>query len=362
MLGELLLQSVEYRFHTCAETRAKLIESCKNNPDIAKYYYLGKSQQKRVLDAYVLGKGPKTVSLMAGAHSDEPVGPETLRIFILKAIDKKNELAELFYRYRFVIFPHINPDGEIMNQPWISQWPDCDAYLLHGFRELPGQDVEFGFPDLRPENRCVAKFLNQQPVIDLHISFHGMGFSEGAMLLIDRHWIKRTAKLRKKFYAFAGSMGLRLHDHDRKGEKGFHYIGPGFTTTPETQAMQKYFHELGDRVTANLFRDSSMDFVRQKGNDPLCLVTELPLFMVNNKNMPTEKGVPASYLAFQKQKPALISKLARGILIDKVKKEYQITPLALDLAIRLQMYVLELGLKAIENSGSSNMANSVKIS
>ena len=99
------------KFHTCADSRSKIIKACRNNPGIAKYYYLGKSQQKRVIDAVVLGNGPKTVSLIAGAHSDEPVGPETLRSFILSGIEMKNELAGLFARFRFISMPQITPDG-----------------------------------------------------------------------------------------------------------------------------------------------------------------------------------------------------------------------------------------------------------
>ena len=67
---------------------------------------------------------------------------------------------------------------------------------------------------------------------------------------------------------------------DRNGEKGFQYIGPGFTTTPEGQAMRAYFKSIGDEQTVSLFRDSSMEFVRKLGGDPLCLVTEIPLFYV----------------------------------------------------------------------------------
>jgi hypothetical protein len=56
MLHE-FLKIPEHRFHTCAEVRIKIVKACKNNPDIAKHYNIGKSQQKRVLDAVVLGKG-----------------------------------------------------------------------------------------------------------------------------------------------------------------------------------------------------------------------------------------------------------------------------------------------------------------
>lgn len=130
--------------------------------------------------------------------------------------------------------------------------------------------------------------------------------------------------------------------------KGFHSIGPGFTTTPEGAAMQKHFREQGDQATAKLFRDSSMEFVRRGGKAPLCLVTELPLFTVKNKNIPSQKDVPGSYLAFRNSKPGLVSQLLRGESIGRAKKAFQIKPLALEIAIRFHLYVIELGLETIE--------------
>ena len=96
----------------------------------------------------------------------------------------------------------MNPDGEAKNQLWIKQWPSVEAYLQHAFRELPGRDLEFGFPNMRHENACVSDFLKKHAPFALHLSLHGMAFSEGAMLLIERHWIQRTQKLRTQFSDF----------------------------------------------------------------------------------------------------------------------------------------------------------------
>ncbi|NIV16419.1 MAG: peptidase M14, partial [Aliifodinibius sp.] len=148
-------------FRTSEEVYPQIIDACKKNPDIASYYELGESEEGRPILGIVLGNGLKTVSLIAGAHSDEPVGPETLRTFIIRGLEQKDILADLFKNYRFVIVPHINPDGEARNQAWINKWPDLSAYLQHAFRELPGRDLEFGFPDMRIENRLVSQFLER---------------------------------------------------------------------------------------------------------------------------------------------------------------------------------------------------------
>ncbi|NIR44032.1 MAG: hypothetical protein GWN99_13410, partial [Gemmatimonadetes bacterium] len=51
--------------------------------------------------------------------------------------------------YEWWIVPHINPDGAERNRAW--QHEDADAYdlgayLSYAVRELPGDDIEFGFP------------------------------------------------------------------------------------------------------------------------------------------------------------------------------------------------------------------------
>lgn len=338
------------RFHHPDENRFALREFCQDYPDVMRRHLIGHSEEDRPIDGFVLGNGPIRVSLIAGAHSDEPVGPETLRFFISSAIRADGTIVPELKPFQFVIVPHVNPDGAYRNWTWIEQWPDLAAYLKLKLREPPGRDVEFGFPKMRPENRAVSRFLQEFGPFHLHLSLHGMGFSDGVLLLIEKEWIGRTEDLREHFQNLARSYGFRLHDHDRGGEKGFHYIGPGFTTTPRGQAMRDHFFTQNDPETARLFHDSSMEFVRKLGGDPLCLVTELPLFMIRKPIPNPTPGVPAGYLAFKDVLPDLQLKVARGESIARTIEEFQIEPLPLHIAIRLQLQVIQLGLETIAAS------------
>jgi hypothetical protein len=288
---------------------------------------IGRSEEGRPIHGYVLGSGPSALSLIAGAHSDEPVGPRTLRALV------QGCPPDLLERHTFVVVPHINPDGEVRNRAWTDRWPDPAAYMRHVFREPPGRDLEFGFPSMRPENVAVSRFLEEHAPFKLHMSLHGMGAAEGAMLLIERHWTDRVDALREGFVAAVRGAGLPLHDHDRKGEKGFTYLGPGFTTTPEGGAMRRHFEQLGDPGTAALFHQSSMEFVRSLGGDPLCLVTELPLFVVPNPD--PVPGTPTAYLALRER-------LASGEPVDPAG----LRAVDLGVAMRLQLATIELGLAA----------------
>ena len=298
----------------------------------------------------VVGAGRRKVSLIAGNHADEPVGAETLwRLaeFLASASPQAQTLTDQF---TFVIVPQVNPDGEAVNRPWVDEWPNPLAYVQHAVREPPGRDVEFGYPDMRPENEAVAQFLRNHGPFDLHMSLHSMAVADGGLLLIERHWVDRTVQLRRQYAEALSDANLRLFDHDRKGEKGFRYIEPGFNTTPEGTAMRQHFTSLGDPATAALFHQSSMEYVRSLGGDPLCLVTELPLFVLTGQVGQPQPGVPTTYLKFRELLPQLRLKVERGDPLDAIVElvaPFGLQPLALDTAVRLQLRALELGLATI---------------
>src|SRR5690606_31272776 len=159
------LDLTDARFRTSDEVHELIRHACASNPDLAAFHDLGRSEEGRPLYGVTLGNGPRLVTLMAGAHADEPVGPETLRTLVLGVLAERDRLAgdggfaALLDRFTFRIVPHVNPDAEARNRPWIEAWPDVEAFLQHRQRERPGRDVEFGFPVMRPENRAASRFL-----------------------------------------------------------------------------------------------------------------------------------------------------------------------------------------------------------
>jgi len=336
-------------FRTHQAVREDLLAACRRHPEVASFHPLGESEGGRPLYGVTLGHGPQHISLIAGNHADEPVGPETLRSFVLGALDRRDAMAPWFRRYRFVVVPHTNPDGEARNRSWIEQWPDPKAYLRHVVREEPGRDLEFGFPAMRPENEHVSTFLRAHGPYALHMSLHGMAVGEGGMLLINRPWTFRTQDLRDAFRRAVAAEGLRMHDHNRKGEKGFFWIEPGFQTTPRGDAMRTYFRAQDDPATANRFHDSSMEFVMGLGGDPLALVTELPLFVVRN-DAPTP-GRPDQYLKLRKRLPEVRARLDRGEEVDSLLAPFDLRPVPLSTGMRLQLRALELGLAAVHADG-----------
>lgn len=311
---------------------------------------IGDSACGRPLLAAVIGTGSLHATLLGGVHADEPVGPETLRLLVAAAARGEAALAPLLRRWRLWVVPHVNPDGEHANRGWIERWPSVGSYLRQVVREPPGRDLEFGFPAMQPENAAVAAFGARAAPVLLHASLHGMAFATGAQLLIERSWATRTAALRRAFGREATACGLGLHDEDRAGEKGFHYLERGFATTPTSAAMRAHFRAAGDERTAELFGDSSMEQAARTALGaaaPLCIVTEVPLFRL--------PGGSEAYRELRSRLAALVLQAQRGVPIAADLARVGIEPVDPRAAIRLQLCALELGFAATEAALSASV-------
>ena len=260
---------------------------------------IGQSRQGRPLWGLRIGEGALQISLIGGCHADEPVGPAMLER-LAGFLESRPASDPLLEGATWHLVPHANPDGDAANAGWSEHTLphpdhagaedrafDLPRYLEGAMRELPGDDVEFGFPadkgdrEARPENLAIADFLRAGGKFALHGTFHGMAFAAGPWFLMEESWVERTEAMRQRLVERVEAMGYTVHDVDRQGEKGFHRISPGFTTRPDSRAMAAHFIARGEAETAALFRPSSMEFVRGLGGDPLTLVSEMPLFLMS---------------------------------------------------------------------------------
>lgn len=330
------------------EIEAVLGEKINPHPNSA--IPLGSSRQGRLLWGYKRGQGPLKVSLIAGCHADEPVGPALLDRW-LSWLDVSDR--DILQTFTFFVVPHVNPDGEAQNL-WTDALvetqdfrgePDygyeLPSYLSQVKRESPGEDVEFGFPEspldrsARPENIAVAAFLREQGPFHLHMSFHGMGFAPGPWFLQEAHWVNRTAGLRERLAERVETMSYSLYDVDRKGEKGFWRIGPGFTTRPDSKGMRDFFLARNQPEEAARFRPSSMEFVRSLGGDPLTLVSEMPLFLLEGRAKPKDRRNLFEDLTLR---------LASGEKLESLG----VRPMPIRDQMRLQLAFLQEGLNTIQ--------------
>jgi hypothetical protein len=264
---------------------------------------LGRSRGGRPVFGYRFGSGPDKISLIAGAHADEPVGPVLLDRVASYLSSRPREDAVL-RDYEWWIVPHINPDGAARNRVWTGSERDrydLTEYLRHAVRELPGNDVEFGFPreegdsGARPENRSVYDWWRSDTLpFSVHVSLHGMGFAGGPWYLIEPAWRDRCEIVKSRCRSATRKLGYSLHDVERNGDKGFFRIERGFCTRPDSEAMAQHFIAKGDAETASRFRPSSMESIRTLGGDALTLVTEIPLFVLPGVGETVSPSDPAA--------------------------------------------------------------------
>lgn len=308
---------------------------------------IGFSEENRRIIGVVLGSGKKKLSLLAGSHSDEPVGFETC-LSLLESISRDPGLYDaILEEYTIVLVPDINPDGRQKNEVWRNTWPDWKSYALNSFRELPGRDIEFGYPYLRAENEALAKFYDLIGPFDAHISLHGMGFSEGGLLLIDKAHVPSSEPLQNKFLNALAKKNLPLHDHNRYGEKGFQYVGPGISTTPESEPMRQFFIAQNDLSTAELFQKTSMEYVTGLGNAPLCVVTEIPLFLLVKPSEAHQPGVPHLYQKFRANLQEIKTRLTKNDPVEDLLDGIKIKPVNIKTAVEIHIEIITAVLESI---------------
>jgi hypothetical protein len=178
-----------------------------------------------------------------------------------------------------------------------------------------------------------------------------MAIAEGAWYLVNSKEPGDTASLRESLGAFTDSCGLGFHDWDRKGEKGFFRIAPGFCTTPTSTAMKAHFENLQEPREAEKFLPSSMEYVTSLGGTPLCMVSEIPLFLVTATagDSPTPG---ANFIEVLERLPGAIAGFESGRKdeLEALEKAFSLEPVSRQLAMKLQlgMILLASGLLELE--------------
>lgn len=299
---------------------------------------IGTSREGQPLFGLTCGNGLINVSVIAGSHADEPAGPMTAQILPLALAQLAPDLLD---RCTFRIVPQMNPDGADRNRAWFADPPDFATYLRHAVREQPGDDIEFSFadtPEARSECRAALAWLAPHAPYAAHFSLHGMGYAEGAWFLLCREWAARSGSLMDTLESLCQRIEFPLHEIDRKGDKGFTRLRQGFSTTPTAVAMREFFLAQQDPRMAARFLPSSMEAIAALGGDPLCMVSEMPLFLITKGDSTLEDPV---YWRFR---DALAAARAKGS-IPELMHTFGIEPVPFSTQMRVQLGIVIAGVR-----------------
>jgi hypothetical protein len=137
-----------------------------------------------------------------------------------------------------------------------------------------------------------------------------------------------------------------LHDVDRHGEKGFTRIEKGFCTAPTSAAMRNHFLRKLDIVTASRFMPSSMEMIQGFGGDPICAVTEAPMFLMGKTSPSIEDSL---YARLRDDLEALRAKneTSNAAAVQRVADQYALNPVSLAMQVRLQIALIAVILNQI---------------
>lgn len=327
------------------------------------YYEIGHSQEGQKLFGIKVGNGSLKASIIAGCSADEPVGPYMVKCFLtwLKQSASGNELLR---KWTFFIIPQMNPDGALRNKSWTELPLSLKLYLEKSKRDLPSEDLEFGFPsvqsstNIHPENIAAAEFLSQQGCFQAHFSLHNLIVGGGAWFLIDKKHSNDSFHLQAKLKGIAEKLNIPLYDIDRKGEKGFVRLSAGFSTTPSTIELRKYYQEHSHPEWAEKIYLSSMDYIESLGGEPLSLVSEIPMFYSSKiRTVKTIEELESKHF-FQGELLRCAKALQSGDqeLYDKIMKEWDIQPISFKDQIRVQFRTILCALAEIKNNPFNRFA------
>jgi hypothetical protein len=273
------------------------------------------TRRQAVADAWLAATGPEegpVISVLAGAHPDEPAGPvaavELLRHWSTYPWGKD---------WQLITVPMQDPSGVEAQRAWLTasikpnQWQaDDDLYRSHRLRRSLGiDDGEFAWPGAPwgglqlPVTTAIDAYLRLLPPALVHASLHGLGIAPGMWFLADRQTLslpvmwQRVQHWQRRYGIF---------DDQRCGGqygKGFHRAGNGFSHLSTGLGMRWWQLAQQDAVVSSRGAGSSRIALadhevpmpgygsweaararnRARGAPaPYGLVTEFPLFLAKN--------------------------------------------------------------------------------
>ena len=110
--------------------------------------------------------------------------------------------------------------------------------------------------------------------------------------------------------------------------------------------MKEYFVERNDEAMAKRFSPSSMEWVQSLGGDPVCIVSELPLFTIGQRTSDLADPV-AARLKSELGEARLLTGEAFLKEVKRISQAYALTTTSLELQVRLQIAMIVLALTTL---------------
>ncbi len=265
------------RLATLEEQREAVLALASGQESRLRHRLLGRSAEGRAIDLLTVGEGARSVLVVGGPHSNEPVGGVSVVGLLELLLGDPALCRQLDCTWHFV--PCIDPDGLSRNARWIAQPLSLARYLDDYFRPAFHRQPEYTFPLEATgfgSDRATSENLAWQHALEhtrpaLQISLHNSDVGGAFFLLSENHPVLSTQ--------LATLATLRAMDLSLFGEPlaELEPYANGVFALPDIGAMASSARtEAGSGAWAWTAGDSSTGFARRFGTRSL--VPEVPLW------------------------------------------------------------------------------------
>jgi len=233
-------------------------------------------------------KAEKVIMVCANMHAEEVTG--TISTMLLAEELAHNSVLRPLLKNRFLFVPQANPDGVMHNKEWMKPDFNYESFVLNAYRDLPEDDIEWGFPVenktvRRPEAKAIKAFFDQQSRVDYYVSLHS-GFSIPGLLFLLNGQENQNEKIINFLTDFSLNIDekIGLLEEDPAGQMGWKRIEKGFFNIPSYEDLKKFIELSGDKELINTLMLNSVQYVEQNLGAKFAMVSELPFVWADALN------------------------------------------------------------------------------
>lgn len=265
------------RLVTLEEQREAVLALASGQQSRLRHRLLGRSAEGRAIELLTVGEGARSVLVVGGPHSNEPVGGVSVIGLLELLLGDPSLCRQLDCTWYFV--PCIDPDGLARNARWIERPLSLVSYLDDYFRPAFHRQPEYTFPLEATgfgSDRATSENLAWQRALDharpaIQISLHNSDVG-GAFFLLSDHLPVLSGQLAN--LATERSTDLSLFGEPLADLEPY---ANGVFALPDIGAMAGSARtEGGSGAFAWAAGDSSAGFARRFGTRSL--VPEVPLW------------------------------------------------------------------------------------
>jgi hypothetical protein len=244
---ELLAGVTADRFLRVDELEASTDRQLEDLPGL-RAWVCGHDAEGREMRCLEAGRGPRRALLLGHVHGEEPVG--TLVLEYLLPLFAESDISERL-GFSLAAIKVCDPAAARLNEGWLAQPYDVEAYVLHSYRSAYSEQPVWSFPieykgyrfdAPPPETRAMMAAIDAAP-LDLIMSLHNCSFYGGYYYVSDA-----DEELLRELEAVREASGIPAH----RGE-------------PELP----YLTELGDGIYDAVTVDKEYDYLEEYGDGPV---------------------------------------------------------------------------------------------